>query len=78
MVIDNVRLHDYYHAEDAAKVGAHVDGNYNCTTGDWKHECCFCKPNGVRSSQVRQNTARVPVGVFRWSFHRCERSFGRL
>ena len=24
----------------------------NCKTGDWTKECCFCKPNGIRSSQL--------------------------
>jgi len=48
--IENVRLNDYYHREDAAKIGAHVHGNTNCSHGT--QGCCFCKPNGVRASQV--------------------------
>lgn len=34
------------------KVGAPIEGNYDCKTQRWEQECCFCKPNGVRSSQV--------------------------
>ena len=34
-------------------MGAAIAGNTDCKTGDWGQECCFCKPNGVRSSQVR-------------------------
>ena len=52
VIITNVRLNDYYFSEDKAKVGANIPGNYDCKTGDWKSECCFCKPNGIRSSQV--------------------------
>jgi hypothetical protein len=51
VTIDNVRLNDYYYAEDKAKVGASIPGNYKCDTGV-KGDCCFCKPNGIRSSQV--------------------------
>ena len=52
VVLTNVRLNDYYYPEDEAKVGANIPGNYDCKTGNWKSECCFCKPNGIRSSQV--------------------------
>ena len=52
VTIDNVRLNDYYYDADKAKVGAPIAGNADCATGDWTKECCFCKPNGVRSSQV--------------------------
>lgn len=52
VILTNVRLNDYYFSEDKAKVGANIPGNYACQTGDWKSECCFCKPNGIRSSQV--------------------------
>lgn len=49
VTIDNVRLNDYYHAEDKAKIGpGKVVGNYNCSHSG----CCFCKPNGIRASQV--------------------------
>ena len=49
VTIENVRLNDYYHLEDAVKVGAHVKGNTDCDGGSG---CCFCEPNGVRASQV--------------------------
>ena len=52
VTIDNVRLNDFYFEADRSKIGASVAGNYNCTGNDWAQECCFCKPNGVRSSQV--------------------------
>jgi hypothetical protein len=52
VVIDNVRLNDFYYQEDRGKVGAVVPGNADCKTGDTTKECCFCKPNGVRSSQI--------------------------
>lgn len=52
VTIENVRLNDYYYAEDKAKVGAQIDGNYQCKTNNFTQECCFCKPNGIRSSQV--------------------------
>ena len=38
--------------QDKGKVGASVAGNYDCKTGDWAKECCFCKPNAIRSSQI--------------------------
>jgi hypothetical protein len=50
-------LGSYYKA-DKSKIGASVPGNYNCASNkvDPVHphadEGCFCKPNGVRSSQV--------------------------
>jgi len=50
--LEDVRLNDYYFAEDRALVGATIPGNYDCSTSAWKRECCFCKPNGVRSTQV--------------------------
>ncbi|CAE8591940.1 unnamed protein product [Polarella glacialis] len=52
VTIERVRLNDYHYAEDSHLVGASVPGNYNCGTLNFKDECCFCKPNGVRSSQV--------------------------
>uniref|UniRef100_A0A6U6W0K9 Right handed beta helix domain-containing protein n=1 Tax=Zooxanthella nutricula TaxID=1333877 RepID=A0A6U6W0K9_9DINO len=52
VTVENVRLNDYYYAEDAFKVGYAVPGNYDCRTGNFSAECCFCLPNGVRSSQV--------------------------
>eukprot|EP00418_Pyrodinium_bahamense_P034373 CAMPEP_0179146836 /NCGR_PEP_ID=MMETSP0796-20121207/70941_1 /TAXON_ID=73915 /ORGANISM="Pyrodinium bahamense, Strain pbaha01" /LENGTH=528 /DNA_ID=CAMNT_0020847371 /DNA_START=21 /DNA_END=1607 /DNA_ORIENTATION=- len=52
VTIENVRLNDYYYAEDEAKVGGDIKGNYDCKTEDWTKQCCFCKPNGVRSSQI--------------------------
>lgn len=52
VTLDNVRLNDYHYADDAALVGASIAGNADCTTGDFRRECCFCRPNGVRSSQV--------------------------
>jgi len=50
VTIENVRLNDYYFAEDQAKIGAHVPGNTKCHHHSYK--CCFCKANGVRSTQV--------------------------
>jgi len=52
VTIEHVRLNDYYFAEDQAKVGAVVDGNYECGSNDFDKQCCFCLPNGVRSAQV--------------------------
>ena len=52
VTIENVRLNDFHFAEDRSKVGASIAGDYNCTSGDTTHNCCFCKPNGVRSTQV--------------------------
>jgi len=52
VLIENVRLNDYLFKEDSSKVGAAVPGNYECKTEKWSEECCFCKPNGIRSSQV--------------------------
>jgi len=51
VTIRDVRINDFYHAEDLALIGAAVDGNYECN-GTSADDCCFCKPNGVRSSQV--------------------------
>ena len=52
VTIENVRLNDFFFAEDQAKVGASIPGNTECNTEKWTTECCFCKPNGVRSTQV--------------------------
>ena len=57
VTIQNVRVNDFYRSEDEGKIGAAVAGNYNCSKGDGTKPfaqgyCCFCKPNGVRSSQV--------------------------
>ena len=52
VVIDSVRLNDFFFPEDHEKVGAHIDGNSECQSPSWPSECCFCKPNGVRSTQV--------------------------
>jgi hypothetical protein len=49
VVIDNVRLNDYYWEEDQHLVGKNILGNTECR--DYSG-CCFCKPNGIRSSQV--------------------------
>ena len=38
--------------EDQKKIGFPIPGNYDCKTDHWTEECCFCKPNGVRSTQV--------------------------
>ena len=46
-----MRLNDFYYGEDEALVGATVEGNYDCAEYGGTN-CCFCKPNGVRSSQV--------------------------
>lgn len=52
ITIDGVRINDFYTNEDRKNIGAVISGNYNCSTSHWADECCFCKPNGVRSSQV--------------------------
>lgn len=71
VVIDNVRLNDYYAETDRSKVGVAVLGNYNCALpqGPKDPDCCFCKPNGIRATQVgvwcaaqlSQFLARIPV-----------------
>ena len=33
-------------------MGASIAGNTHCASSDWTKECCFCKPNGVRTTQV--------------------------
>jgi hypothetical protein len=52
VTIERVRLNDYYFAEDKVLVGATVLDNYECDSTHWTGQCCFCKPNGIRSSQV--------------------------
>ena len=52
VLIENVRLNDYYYQEDKRLIGQPVPGNAECSTDHWMEECCFCKPNNVRSSQV--------------------------
>jgi len=52
VTIERVRLNDYYFAEDKALVGKRVEGNYECNSTSWTEQCCFGKPNGIRSSQV--------------------------
>ncbi|CAK9084173.1 unnamed protein product [Durusdinium trenchii] len=52
VVIENVRINDFFFAEDQKKIGFPIPGNYDCKTDHWTEECCFCKPNGVRSTQV--------------------------
>lgn len=56
VLIENVRLNDYYYEEDKAKIGESVPGNADgCNDGCdgcKKGSCCFCQPNNVRSSQV--------------------------
>lgn len=52
VTVENVSLNDFYFAADRPLVGAKVVGNADCGTSDWRRECCFCRPNGVRSSQV--------------------------
>lgn len=52
VTIERVRLNDYYFAQDRDLVGAAVEGNYDCKSTEWTQQCCFCKPNNVRSSQV--------------------------
>ncbi len=34
------------------QVGRSIAGNYQCKTDHWMDECCFCQPNGVRSTQL--------------------------
>lgn len=52
VAIENVRLNDWLYQEDKRLVGNSIPGNYDCKTEDWKAQCCFCKPNGIRASQV--------------------------
>jgi hypothetical protein len=52
VIIENVRVNDYYFAEDRDLIGAEVEGNSDCRTENVKEHCCFCKPNGVRSAQL--------------------------
>lgn len=52
VTIDRIRINDFFFAEDSVKVGAPIPGNYDCRTDHWMEECCFCKPNGVRSTQL--------------------------
>jgi hypothetical protein len=52
VTIEDVRINDFYFAQDQSLVGANVTGNYDCHSGDTHQGCCFCEPNGVRSSQV--------------------------
>jgi hypothetical protein len=58
VTIDNVRINDYYYAQDQSQIGAAIEGNSDCSGGDREGddpggaECCFCQPNRVRSSQV--------------------------
>ncbi|CAE7938475.1 pex16 [Symbiodinium sp. KB8] len=52
VTIENVRLNDFFFTEDQTMVGALIPGNYDCKTDKWMSECCFCKPNGVRSTQA--------------------------
>ena len=56
VTVRDVRLNDYHYAEDAPLIGAPIDGNTDCG-GDWSG-CCFCKPNGVRTTQVGRATSR--------------------
>jgi len=52
VTLENVRLNDYYHDQDKHLVGADIEGNYDCKTEKWLEQCCFCKPNGVRTTQI--------------------------
>jgi len=50
VLIKDVRLNDYYYTTDGPLIGQDVPGNTDgCAYYDG---CCFCKPNGVRASQV--------------------------
>jgi len=46
--IENVRMNDYYYAEDKHKIG--VSPAHCCP--DNEEYCLFCNPNGIRSTQV--------------------------
>jgi len=62
VTIDNVRVNDYFYNEDKSKIGAYIPGNNNCRRrlklknqtnyNDTEGGCCFCKPNGVRGTQI--------------------------
>ena len=72
VVVENVRLNDFHYAADASRIGAKVEGNYHCDSQKWSQECCFCKPNGVRTSQVGvwiPQTRDADVGVFTSNVH---------
>lgn len=49
VTLKNIRLNDFYYAEDQAKIGQNISGNTDCYTPSG---CCFCQPNFVRSTQV--------------------------
>ena len=51
VTIRDVRVNDFYYDDDAPLIEASVDGNYNCSEYGGTN-CCFCLPNGVRSTQV--------------------------
>merc|ERR1711957_1148058 len=48
VTIENVRINDYHFDEDRKKIG--VLPEPCCSKGT--EECLYCKPNGVRSTQV--------------------------
>ena len=56
VLIENVRLNDYYFKEDQDNIGVDIPGNNSgcndgcdgCKLGS----CCFCKANNVRSTQT--------------------------
>jgi len=52
VTIHNLRLNDYYYGEDKVHVGQAGADNLDCKHTRFREECCFCKPNAVRSSQV--------------------------
>lgn len=48
VTIENVRINDYHYADDKYKLGAKRD---ECCS-DGTEQCLYCKPNGIRSTQV--------------------------
>lgn len=54
VTIENVRLNDYFLAQDAPLMGAQIEGNTECLEDGFSDGCClWCHPNGIRSSQAR-------------------------
>lgn len=82
VVIDNVRLNDYYAEADHSKVGAVVPGNYNCwlPQGPKDPDCCFCKPNVLYPLRplLSPRTHRLLEFCILWhnycDFHECFRA----
>ena len=49
VTIEGVRVNDFFHGADRAKIGAAIENNTQC---DGLGGCCFCQANGVRATQT--------------------------